>query len=57
MIPHGTNSALLYSVGATVEAGEVIAQAGNSGGNVDSGVYFGLRFQGKAFEPLSWVAR
>ena len=54
---YGNNQALLHSVGATVGAGETVAQAGNSGGNPDSGVYFELRFQGRAFDPLSWVAK
>jgi septal ring factor EnvC (AmiA/AmiB activator) len=54
---YGNNEALLREVGATVQGGEVVAQAGNSGGNPESGVYFELRFQGRAFDPLSWLAK
>ena len=52
---YGNNQALLKQAGDTVSAGEVIATAGNSGGNEQSGLYFELRFQGKAFDPMSWI--
>ena len=52
---YGNNQSLLKQAGDTVSAGEVIATVGNSGGNEQSGLYFELRYQGKAFDPLSWI--
>jgi len=54
---YGNNEAVLKSVGATVRAGEVIASIGASGGASESGLYFELRHQGQALDPLQWVAR
>ncbi|MDY0056228.1 MAG: peptidoglycan DD-metalloendopeptidase family protein [Methyloversatilis sp.] len=54
---YGNNEAVLKSVGATVRAGEVIASIGASGGASESGLYFELRHQGQALDPLKWVAR
>ena len=34
---------------------EAIATAGNSGGNEQSGLYFEMRYQGRAFDPQGWV--
>ena len=53
---YGNNEALLKQVGDAVTAGDAIATVGNSGGNPDSGLYFEIRYQGKAFDPLSWVS-
>lgn len=52
---YGNNQALLKQAGDQVNMGDVIATVGNSGGNEHSGLYFELRFQGKAFNPLSWI--
>ena len=52
---YGNNQSLLKQAGDTVSAGEVIATVGNSGGNEQSGLYFELRYQGKAFDPLGWI--
>lgn len=52
---YGNNQALLKQAGDQVNTGDAIATVGNSGGNEQSGLYFELRFQGKAFNPLSWV--
>jgi septal ring factor EnvC (AmiA/AmiB activator) len=38
-----------------VKAGEVIASAGNTGGNEESGLYFELRYRGQPFDPAGWV--
>lgn len=54
---YGNNEAVLKSVGAKVRAGEVIASIGASGGASESGLYFELRHQGQALDPLQWVAR
>ena len=53
---YGNNEALLKQVGDAVTAGDAIATVGNSGGNPDSGLYFEIRHQGQAFDPLRWVS-
>jgi len=55
MTIYGNNQAVLKRAGDTVKAGETIANAGNSGGNEQSGLYFEMRHQGRAFDPLGWV--
>lgn len=52
---YGNNEALYKRVGDTIRGGEIIATVGNSGGNADSGLYFEVRYQGKPFDPLTWV--
>ena len=52
---YGNNQAILKHAGDRVEPGEVIATAGNTGGNEQSGLYFEMRYQGRAFDPLAWV--
>ncbi|HEX8601798.1 MAG TPA: peptidoglycan DD-metalloendopeptidase family protein [Pseudoduganella sp.] len=52
---YGNNQSLLKRVGDVVKGGDVIAAAGNSGGNEESGLYFELRHQGRAFDPAGWV--
>jgi septal ring factor EnvC (AmiA/AmiB activator) len=56
MTIYGNNQAVLKRAGDAVKTGEVIANAGNSGGNEQSGLYFEMRHQGRAFDPLGWVA-
>jgi len=51
---YGNNQATLKQVGDTVNAGDVIASVGNSGGNETHGLYYELRSQSKPFDPLSW---
>ncbi|MCX7170234.1 MAG: peptidoglycan DD-metalloendopeptidase family protein [Proteobacteria bacterium] len=53
---YGNNQSLFRQVGDTVTAGEVIATIGNSGGNPESGLYFELRQQGQAVDPLKWAS-
>lgn len=53
---YGNNEALLRQVGDAVKTGDTVATVGNSGGNPDSGLYFEMRHQGKAFDPLRWVS-
>ncbi|AMP01932.1 peptidase M23 family protein [Collimonas arenae] len=55
MTIYGNNQALLKRPGDAVKTGDVIASAGNSGGNEQSGLYFEIRHQGRAFDPLGWV--
>ncbi len=52
---YGNNESLFKQVGQAAKGGETIAAVGNSGGNTDYGLYFEMRHQGKAFDPLSWV--
>jgi len=52
---YGNNETLLRGIGDAVQAREVIAAVGNTGGSQDSGLYFELRYQGKPFDPLAWV--
>ncbi|MDR0735219.1 MAG: peptidoglycan DD-metalloendopeptidase family protein [Zoogloeaceae bacterium] len=53
---YGNNDALYKQVGDRVEGGDTIGAAGNSGGNADSGLYFELRHQGRALDPMQWVS-
>ena len=52
---YGNNQSLLRQEGQSVKAGEVIATAGSSGGNAESGLYFELRYQGRPFDPYGWL--
>ena len=38
----------------TVSAGDVIATAGDSGGQPQSGIYFEIRSRGKPVNPAKW---
>lgn len=51
---YGGNQSLFKEVGDWVEAGEVIASVGNSGGHKDSALYFEIRHNGKPTNPLKW---
>ena len=53
---YGNNDALFRQVGDIVKAGDPIAAVGATGGNPETGLYFELRFQGKPFDPLTWIA-
>ncbi|MGZ3237818.1 MAG: murein hydrolase activator EnvC family protein [Burkholderiaceae bacterium] len=55
MTIYGNNQAILKRSGDLVKTGDVVANAGNSGGNEQSGLYFEMRHQGRAFDPLDWV--
>ena len=52
---YGNNEAIYKQVGEVIRSGDTIATVGSSGGNLDSGLYFELRYKGKPFDPLSWV--
>jgi septal ring factor EnvC (AmiA/AmiB activator) len=52
---YGNNEGLFRQVGDVVKAGDPIAAVGATGGNPETGLYFELRFQGKPFDPLTWV--
>lgn len=51
---YGHNQALLKSVGDRVESGEPIALVGQSGGRLESGLYFEIRHKGQAVNPKIW---
>jgi septal ring factor EnvC (AmiA/AmiB activator) len=51
---YGHNQSLYRQAGDWVDANEVIALAGNSGGQDRSGLYFEIRQSGKPRDPQSW---
>jgi len=51
---YGHNQTLLKSVGERVETGEPIALVGQSGGQLQSGLYFEIRYRGQAVNPKKW---
>ena len=63
IIDHGDGYMSLYGhadqlskeVDDLVEAGEVIAHAGQSGGATATGIYFELRHKGQAVDPWQWL--
>lgn len=51
------NDGLLRQVGDAVRSGDPVSHVGQSGGTSgESGLYFELRHDGRAFDPLQWVA-
>jgi septal ring factor EnvC (AmiA/AmiB activator) len=53
---YGNNESVLKQVGDTVGTGDTVATVGASGGNMESGLYFEIRHEGKAFDPMRWVS-
>ena len=53
---YGYNRSLFKEVGDQVEAGEVIAAVGDSGGRHRMGLYLELRKDGRPFDPSPWFA-
>jgi murein hydrolase activator len=53
---YGHSESLFKQTGDWVSAGEVIASAGDSGGQPQSGVYFEIRSRGKPVNPLKWCS-
>lgn len=51
------NQSLLKKAGEPVQAGEPIANVGNSGGQASTGLYFEIRHQGRPIDPGGWLAR
>jgi septal ring factor EnvC (AmiA/AmiB activator) len=56
MTIYGNNQSVLKQAGDVVKMGDTIASAGNSGGNEQSGLYFEMRHQGRAIDPLGWIS-
>ncbi len=55
MTLYGHNQSLYKGVGDWIEAGEVIATVGLSGGESRAGLYFEVRVRGKPENPLAWL--
>jgi len=53
---YGHNETLFKQTGDWVQAGEVIATAGDSGGQLVSGLYFEIRSRGKPINPSKWCS-
>lgn len=54
---YGNNETLYKQVGDELRGGDTIASVGNSGGNIDYGLYFELRHKSKPLDPLKWLAK
>ena len=52
---YGYNQAVAVKSGSLVKAGQKIAEVGSSGGQGAAGLYFEIRRQGNAVNPLSWL--
>ncbi|WP_443090403.1 murein hydrolase activator EnvC [Basfia succiniciproducens] len=52
---YGYNQSVSVKVGSLVRAGQQIAEVGNSGGQGSSGLYFEIRRQGNAVNPMGWL--
>ena len=65
VLDHGENVLSLYAYndrllgrkGEMVSKGQVIAHAGSTGGRREPGLYFEIRRNGKAVDPLRWLSR
>jgi septal ring factor EnvC (AmiA/AmiB activator) len=53
---YGNNQGLRVGVGDTVQAGEVVANVGNDGGQDSDGLYFEIRYKGTPQDPLLWCS-
>jgi len=53
---YGNNESVLKQIGEPVRTGDAVATVGASGGNMESGLYFEIRHEGKAFDPMRWVS-
>ena len=53
---YGNNESVLVSTGERIEAGAQVATVGTSGGHREPGLYFEMRYEGRPFDPLRWVA-
>ncbi len=56
MAVYGNNRRLLADVGDTVKAGDAIASIGATTADHATNLYFELRVEGKAVDPLEWLS-
>nr|WP_276318274.1 murein hydrolase activator EnvC [Serratia microhaemolytica] len=54
---YGYNQSALVKVGQHVKAGQAIARVGSSGGQGVPSLYFEIRRQGQAVNPLPWLGK
>jgi septal ring factor EnvC (AmiA/AmiB activator) len=54
MTLYGHNQSLAKQLGELVQAEEVVAALGSSGGQTEPGVYFAMRYKGKPVNPEKW---
>ena len=54
---YGHNQSLYKETGDWVDANEVIAEIGDTGGQKTTGLYFEIRYKGKPTNPLYWCKR
>ena len=54
MTLYGHNNALLVTVGQNIVPGQEIALMGNSGGLINPGLYFEIRYRGQTRNPAQW---
>lgn len=54
---YGQNQSLYKEVGDWVEAGELVATVGDSGGNTEPGLYFEIRHKGVPQDPVVWCKK
>ncbi|MCC6474267.1 MAG: peptidoglycan DD-metalloendopeptidase family protein [Burkholderiales bacterium] len=52
---YGNNESLLRRVGEQAVSGDALATVGASGGIGETGLYFEIRHEGTAFDPLTWI--
>ena len=57
MTLYAFNQSLFKEVGDWVDAGDVIATVGKSGGRNQPGLYFGIRKKGKPVNPVKWCRK
>ena len=57
MTLYAFNQSIYKEVGEWVDAGDVIATVGKSGGRSQDGLYFGIRKKGKAVDPVKWCRK
>jgi septal ring factor EnvC (AmiA/AmiB activator) len=57
MTLYAFNQSLYKRMGDSVEAGDVIASVGQSGGRTQAGLYFGIRNKGEPVDPLEWCQK
>jgi len=54
---YGHNQSLYKETGDWVEANEIIAEVGDTGGQDTTGLYFEIRYNGKPTNPQGWCKR